>query len=107
MHGRRQLLGRGAARHAQGGRDDVQGRRRRCLLVLAVFALCWGGAIWYWRASTRVPTAGDLAGAMLVLPLSLLLAFWLGKKLLARLAAGPAMAAAATAAPQAQAAPTA
>lgn len=80
---------------------------RRCLLVLAVFALCWGGAIWYWRASTRVPTAGDLAGAMLVLPLSLLLAFWLGKKLLARLAAGPAMAAAATAAPQAQAAPTA
>ncbi|MDN2712302.1 hypothetical protein O0880_23005 [Janthinobacterium sp. SUN118] len=80
---------------------------RRCLLVLAVFALCWGGAIWYWRAGTRVPTAGDLAGAMLLLPLSLLLAFWLGKKLLARLAARPAMAAAVAATPQADAAPTA
>ena len=34
---------------------------RRCLLVLAVCALCWGGAIWYWRAGTRVPTAGDRA----------------------------------------------
>lgn len=80
---------------------------RRCLLVLAVFALCWGGAIWYWRTGTRVPTSGDLAGAMLLLPLSLLLAFWLGKKLLARLAAAPALAAAATTAPQADAAPAA
>lgn len=60
---------------------------RRSLLILAVFALCWGGAIWYWRTSTRMPSTGDLAGSMLALPLGLLTAWWLGKKLLARLAA--------------------
>ena len=60
---------------------------RRSLLILAVFALCWGGAIWYWRSSTRMPSTGDLAGSMLALPLALLTCWWLGKKLLARLAA--------------------
>ncbi|ATD61126.1 hypothetical protein CNX70_13840 [Janthinobacterium svalbardensis] len=60
---------------------------RRSLLILAVFALCWGGAIWYWRSSTRMPSTGDLAGSMLALPLALLTSWWLGKKLLARLAA--------------------
>lgn len=60
---------------------------RRSLLILAVFALCWGGAIWYWRSSTRMPSTGDLAGTMLALPLVLLASWWLGKKLLARLAA--------------------
>lgn len=60
---------------------------RRSLLILAVFALCWGGAIWYWRTSTRMPSTGDLAGSMLALPLGLLTAWWLGKKLLAKLAA--------------------
>ncbi len=63
---------------------------RRSLLILAVFALCWGGAIWYWRTSTRMPSTGDLAGSMLALPLGLLTAWWLGKKMLARLAAPPA-----------------
>lgn len=60
---------------------------RRSLLILAVFALCWGSAIWYWRTSTRMPSTGDLAGSMLALPLALLTSWWLGKKLLARLAA--------------------
>jgi hypothetical protein len=60
---------------------------RRSLLILAVFALCWGGAIWYWRTSTRMPSTGDLAGSMLALPLALLTSWWLGKKLLTRLAA--------------------
>lgn len=60
---------------------------RRSLLILAVFALCWGGAIWYWRTSMRMPSTGDLAGTMLALPLLLLASWWLGKKLLARLAA--------------------
>ncbi|UQV44685.1 hypothetical protein KIV45_23260 [Janthinobacterium lividum] len=67
---------------------------RRCLLTVSVFALCWTGAIAYWRDSTRMPTPGELAGAMLALPLALLLMLWLGKKLLARLLAGPALAAA-------------
>ena len=64
---------------------------RRSLLILAVFALCWGGAIWYWRTSTRMPSTGDLAGSMLALPLALLISWWLGKKLLARLAAPAAV----------------
>ncbi|NHQ91348.1 hypothetical protein [Janthinobacterium lividum] len=67
---------------------------RRCLLTVSVFALCWTGAIAYWRDSTRMPAPGELAGAMLVLPLALLLMLWLGKKLLAKLLAGPALAAA-------------
>ena len=46
---------------------------RRSLLILAVFALCWGSAIWYWRTSTRMPSTGDLAGSMLALPLALLI----------------------------------
>ena len=64
---------------------------RRSLLILTVFALCWGGAIWYWRTSTRMPSTGDLAGTMLALPLALLISWWLGKKLLARLAAPAAV----------------
>jgi hypothetical protein len=77
---------------------------RRSLLIVAVFALCWGGAIWYWRTSTRMPSTGDLAGSMLALPLVLLASWWLGKKLLARLAAPaapPALANAADGAPNA------
>ncbi|MDZ5636138.1 hypothetical protein [Janthinobacterium sp. GMG1] len=78
---------------------------RRCLLSVSVFALSWTGAIAYWRDSTRMPTPGELAGAMLALPLALLLLLWLGKKVLARLLAGPALAAPGLAAPlQAEAA---
>ncbi|MDN2674271.1 hypothetical protein OX459_23030 [Janthinobacterium sp. SUN026] len=78
---------------------------RRGLLTVSVFALSWTGAIAYWRDSTRMPTPGELAGAMLALPLALLLMLWLGKKLLARLLAGPALAAPGLAAPlQAEAA---
>ncbi|WP_035817468.1 hypothetical protein [Janthinobacterium sp. RA13] len=78
---------------------------RRCLLTVSVFALSWTGAIAYWRDSTRMPTPGELAGAMLALPLALLFMLWLGKKVLARLLAGPALAAPGPAAPlQAEAA---
>ncbi|MDN2678083.1 hypothetical protein [Janthinobacterium sp. SUN033] len=72
---------------------------RRGLLTVSVFALSWTGAIAYWRDSTRMPTPGELAGAMLALPLALLLMLWLGKKLLARLLAGPALTAPGLAAP--------
>ncbi|MDO8040862.1 hypothetical protein [Janthinobacterium sp. SUN137] len=72
---------------------------RRALLTVSIFALSWTGAIAYWRDSTRMPTPGELAGAMLALPLALLLMLWLGKKLLARLLAGPALAAPGLAAP--------
>ena len=72
---------------------------RRCLLTVSVFALSWTGAIAYWRDSTRMPTPGELAGAMLALPLALLFMLWLSKKVLASLLAGPALAAPGPAAP--------
>lgn len=62
----------------------------RSALVALVFALCWGGAVWYWRATNRMPAAGDLALYLLVLPMALLLAIWIGRRLIA---AAPAAAA--------------
>lgn len=70
------------------------------MLALFVFAATWAGAVWYWRATNRMPSTTDLLAYMLALPLSVLLAIWVGR----RLAALPAPAAAATAAPQEQAA---
>ncbi|NRR30308.1 hypothetical protein HSX11_08910 [Oxalobacteraceae bacterium] len=64
------------------------------LLTVLAFGVCWGGAIWYWRANNRVPATSDLLLLLIVLPLALLLAIWLGSKLLAVLTAAPAVAAA-------------
>ncbi len=71
------------------------------LLVLLVVALTWGGAIWYWSATNRMPATPDLVLYLVVLPLGLLLAIWLGRKLFAAVAAAPAVA---TATPDAAAA---
>lgn len=65
----------------------------RSLLIAAAFVLCWGGAVWYWRETNRMPTSGDLAIYLLLVPLGLLLAFWFARKLVAVLAAAPAAAA--------------
>ncbi|MEO7581099.1 MAG: hypothetical protein ABIT83_26130, partial [Massilia sp.] len=70
------------------------------LMLTLVFGACWGGAVWYWRATNRMPGGGDLLMLMLVLPLALLLALWLGRKLIAA-SALPAVAAAQTEAPAA------
>jgi hypothetical protein len=67
------------------------------LLILLVFGICWGGAIWYWSETNRMPATEDLVLYLIVLPLGLLLAFWLGKKLIAAIAAAPAVAPAAQA----------
>ncbi len=72
---------------------------RPLLLVAAAFGASWIGAIWYWRASNRIPATADLVLYLLVLPLALLLAFWIGKKIHRSVTAGAA--AAATAAPAA------
>jgi hypothetical protein len=69
----------------------------RGALVALVFALCWGGAVWYWRATNRMPAAGDLALYLLILPVGLLLAVWLGRRLVAVAAAAPVAAAEAAA----------
>ncbi len=68
----------------------------------------WGAAVWHWRATNRMPSDVELAGALVVLPLVLLLAFWGGKKILAAAAASSAAGAAAgDAAAPAQPAPAA
>lgn len=67
---------------------------KKTLLIALVSALCWGGAVWYWRATNRMPSTEDLLLFLLVLPLVLLLAIWLGAKLIALIAAAPAAAAA-------------
>lgn len=75
---------------------------RNLLTALAAFGLSWAGAIGYWRANNRMPATDDLILLLVALPLALLLAFWLGKKLWRRLSV-PA-AAASSASPAASAA---
>lgn len=58
----------------------MQNWLKRSLLVLGVFGVCWIGAVWYWRSTTRMPDTGDLALAMLVMPLVLLSTLWLANK---------------------------
>ncbi|WP_426101356.1 hypothetical protein [Massilia sp. TSP1-1-2] len=78
------------------------------LLVLLAVGLSWGGAIWFWRATNRMPATQDLVLYLVMLPLALLLAFWLGRKLIDAIAAAPvAAAAAASAEPAAPPAPKA
>jgi hypothetical protein len=76
--------------------------------VAGAFGACWIGAIWYWRASNRMPATDDLILFMLMLPLALLLLAWIGKKVHTRMsAAAAASAAAPVVATQAEAAPAA
>lgn len=58
----------------------MQNWMKRSLLVVGVFGLCWIGAVWYWRSTTRMPDTGDLALAMLVMPLTLIMGFVLARK---------------------------
>jgi hypothetical protein len=67
------------------------------LLVPLVAGLCWGGAIWFWRATDRMPGTLDLVLSLFVLPLGLLLAIWLGRSALRVAAAAPTSAAPAAA----------
>lgn len=73
------------------------------LLAALVFALCWSGAIAYWRSAEHAPATSELMLALLALPLGLLAAVWLGKKLIparpTAAAAGTASAARPAAAP--------
>lgn len=68
------------------------------LFVVLVLGLSWGGAIWYWRATNRMPANGDLAIYLVALPLCILAAAWIGRSVMTRLAAAPAPAAASGAA---------
>jgi len=70
----------------------------RSLIVAATFAACWLGAVWYWRATRRMPGTDDLLIYLLLLPLLLLLLAWGASKLLAAAGAASAASAAASAA---------
>ena len=77
---------------------------RGALLTAVTFGICWGGAIWIWRATDRMPSTTDLAVYMLALPLVLLTgAFALARFARAR-AAAPSATASAAAAPAASSA---
>ena len=73
---------------------------RRGAIAALIFATCWIGAVWYWRATNRMPATGDVALYFVALPLALVFVVWLARRLPALLrsaaAAGPAAAAGAT-----------
>jgi hypothetical protein len=58
----------------------------------AAFAVCWAGAIAYWRAFDRMPSTVEMALALIALPIVLILGFWAGHGLLRRGTAAPAAA---------------
>ena len=77
---------------------------RNAALTTTAFGGSWGGAIWFWRETNRMPDTGDLVLYMLVLPVVLLTAWWLGRKAWTRVrlsAASAASAGTAAAAPAA------
>lgn len=77
------------------------------LLAAAVFILCWGAAIAYWRTAENAPATNELMLALLAAPLGLLLAVWLGRKFVLARAAVPATVGTAAAARPATTAPPA
>ncbi len=79
-------------------------------VVLTTFVVCWAIVIWYWNATNHNPATGDLAMALFLLPLTLLLGFWGGSRFVAARSselpsAGLSKPAAASPAAQAAAAP--
>jgi hypothetical protein len=81
----------------------MQNWLKRSALIVGVFGICWIGAVWYWRSTTRMPDTGDLALAMLVMPLTLIASFWLAQKTFATAATARAGGAQAAAEPAAAA----
>jgi hypothetical protein len=62
----------------------VPGWLKSGLPVVLVLLACWGGAIWFWRGTDRMPATGDLLLYLLALPTVLLLALRFGPKVFAR-----------------------
>ena len=62
----------------------MPGGMKKTLLIALVFGASWGGALWYWRATKRMPAPEDLALYLL----ALLLVIWLGVTLPGEGAAG-------------------
>ncbi len=60
---------------------------RNVALTTLAFGGSWGGAIWFWRETNRMPATSEVVLYLLVLPLLLLTALWAGRKVWARAAA--------------------
>lgn len=84
----------------------MQNWLKRSLLVLGVFGVCWIAAVWYWRSTMRMPDTGDLALALVAVPLVLLSTVWLANKAFTARSADAGQAPAATPAQAAQDAAT-
>lgn len=56
-------------------------------IVITTFIVCWTIALWYWHQTNRNPGTGELALALLALPLGVLFAVWGSKKAIAARAA--------------------
>lgn len=59
------------------------------LLTALVVAICWAGAISYWRATDRVPATSDLVLYLLALPLALILASGFARTRISKSASTP------------------
>ncbi|NVM80129.1 hypothetical protein FHW83_005974 [Duganella sp. SG902] len=79
---------------------------RNVALTTAAFGGSWGGAIWFWRETNRMPATSELVLYLLVLPVVLLSTWWLARKAWARVGAGAPAAAGAGDVAQAAAAET-
>jgi len=75
---------------------------KNLMTMILAFGASWLGAVWFWRSNNRMPATDDLVLYLLVLPLALLAAFWLGRKIYNGISA-PAAAATSTAAAQPEA----
>lgn len=65
----------------------MRGWLKGVLLASFVFAASWIGAVSYWRMSNRMPSTLDLFAWMAVLPVGVLLAVWIGRRVAAARAA--------------------
>jgi hypothetical protein len=62
---------------------------KNVLIAAAVFVLCWGGALWYWRRSNTMPGSADVVLYLLLLPLVVLFLLWFAKRLVLLASAAP------------------
>lgn len=60
------------------------------LLIVVILGLSWGGAIWFWRETNRMPAPGDMVTYLVAVPLGILAALWLGRVVMNKMAAAPA-----------------
>jgi hypothetical protein len=62
----------------------VPGWIKQAMIAAAVFVACWGGTIVWWRTSARVPATSEWMLLLFGLPVTLLLAGFIGHKWIAQ-----------------------